>query len=137
MRSRSSRAAPRTHTCWLPPRWPPWSAGSRWTTGGRATERRPRKRGDPPQRLELALQQPRGRRGRVEPARHDFVEQFLNRAVLPDRLLEPPPEPDRRELEHLVAEVPASPLLERPLRPDVLAVLLELLDQLVDALAAR
>ena len=50
-------------------------------------------------------------------------KQLLHRRVLADALLELAPQPDRRELHHLVREVAPAALLERALGLDVLAVL--------------
>ena len=76
-------------------------------------------------------------RGRVGPPRDDLVEQAGELVVALERLLDPPAHPVRADRDDLVAQVAAAALLERPLLLEVRAMRLELLDELLDALAAR
>lgn len=88
-------------------------------------------------RVGAALQQREGCARGVEPPPHDLVEQPLELRVLAELLLEAATHAHGRDREHLVAEVAAAALLELSLGEDVLAVLVEALDEVADAARGR
>src|SRR4051812_15363905 len=74
----------------------------------------------------LALEQLLGGAGRIELPLDDAVEQLADGLVIRHRVLQAAPHPRRGELEHLVAQVPGSAVVESPLRLDVVAMLRDL-----------
>src|SRR4051812_39358842 len=90
-----------------------------------------------PRGLDLeALEDLRGRARRVEPARDDLVQQRREAVVLADRRLELRAQARRRQREHLGAQVAPAALGQRALGLDERPVLVELLHERLDALAA-
>src|SRR3954452_3173894 len=84
----------------------------------------------------LSVQQSRGGGRRVEPTGDDLVQQLLDRRVLAHLLLELAPQPVGGQRQHLVHQVAPAPLRQRALALDVGVVLVDLLGELVDPLAA-
>src|SRR6478752_9584225 len=83
------------------------------------------------------LEDPARGAGRVQAAGDDLVEQAGEVVVLAERLLQAPAQAERAEREDLAAQVAPPALAQGALGLDERAVLVELLDQLLDALAPR
>src|SRR5262249_57915623 len=83
-----------------------------------------------------ALENRRRRARGIDLTRDNPVEQLPYRRIFADRCFELAPHPEGGDPEHLVHQVAASALGQRALLLDVRAVLGELVDQLLGALAA-
>src|SRR5436190_2330371 len=68
--------------------------------------------------------------GRIDLSLDDAVEELSDRRIVADGRLQSPSHPGRRQLQHLVAEVPRPPFVQGPLRFDVGAVLADLRGEL-------